>query len=79
MNMLLFGMTELSTWDWSHDELVDRSCSPWDDSDRRPSDADRRNYLRRAVLPKELNDALHWAAIPAKIRLTLENLMRIAA
>jgi hypothetical protein len=79
MNMLLFGMTELATWDRSHGELVDRSCSPWDDADRRPSHADRRNYLRRAVLAKELNDALHWKAIPTKIRQTLEKLMRIAA
>jgi hypothetical protein len=78
MNMLLFGMTELSTWDRSHVELVDRSFSPWDDVARRPSHADRRNYLRRAVLAKELNDALHWSAIPAKIRQTLEKLMRIA-
>jgi hypothetical protein len=78
MNMLLFGMTELSTWDCSHGELVDRSFSPWDDVDRRPSHADRRNYLRRAVLTQELNDALHWTAIPAKIMQTLEKLMRIA-
>jgi hypothetical protein len=79
LNLLLFGMTELSTWDCSHVELVDRSCSPWDDVKRRPSHADRRNYLRRAALTQELNDALHWTAIPTKIMQTLEKLMRIAA
>ena len=40
MNMLLFGMTELATWDRSHEELVDRRHSPWDDGERRPSHAD---------------------------------------
>jgi hypothetical protein len=77
--MLLFGMTELSTWDRSHDELVDRSDRPWDEASRRPSHADRRNYLRRATLAKDFNDTLHLAAIPAKIMNALEKLMRIAA
>jgi hypothetical protein len=79
MNLLLFGMTELATWDRSHGELVDRKDSPWDDAERRPSHANRRNYLRRAILEKELNDALHLAAIPAKIMNVLEKIMRIAA
>jgi len=79
MNMLLFGMTELATWDCSHGELVDRSDRPWDDAERRPSHADRRNFLRRACLAKELNDACHWSTIPAKIRIALEKLMRLAA
>jgi len=79
MNMLLFGMTELATWDRSHGELVDRSDSPWDDVERRPSHADRRNFLRRAMVAKELNDTLQWNAIPAKIRNALKKLMRLAA
>ena len=79
MNMLLFGMTELATWDRSSEELVDRQYSPWDDGERRPSHADRRNFLRRAILAKELNDAWLWSAIPAKIMTALEKLMRLAA
>ena len=43
MNMLLFGMTELATWNRSQSELVNREESPWDDEKRRPSHADRRN------------------------------------
>jgi hypothetical protein len=79
MNMLLFGMTELSTWDCSQGELVDRSDRPWDDGERRPSHADRRNFIRRAMVVKELNDAVGWAAIPAKIMDVLEKLRRLAA
>ena len=41
--LLLFGMTELATWNRSQSELVNRVESPWDDEKRRPSHADRRN------------------------------------
>ena len=53
-------MTELATWDRTQEELVDRSGSPWDDADRRPSHADRRNFLRRAILLQELNTVMEW-------------------
>jgi hypothetical protein len=77
MNMLLFGMTELSTWERSQEELVDRS--PWDDWERRPSHANRRNCLRRAILAKDFYDALRGARLTPKIILALEKLMRLAA
>jgi len=35
--------------------------------------------LRRAMVAKELNDAVHWSAIPAKIIAVLEKLRRLAA
>jgi len=59
-------------------ELVDRSDCPWDDETRRPSHADRRSFLRRAIVAKELEDASHGSAMPAKIMLTLEKLLRLA-
>jgi len=37
MNMVLYTMTELATWDCTHKEIVDRSLSPWDNPNRRPS------------------------------------------
>jgi hypothetical protein len=79
VNMLLFGMTELATWERSQEELVDREDSPWDDAQRRPSNADRRNFLRRAILTKDFYDALKGARITTKIILALEKLMRLAA
>ena len=74
-----YWVVPLSTWERSSEELVDRQYSPWDDETRRPSHLDRRNYLRRAIVAKEFNDALQWNAIPAKIMQALEKLMRIAA
>lgn len=43
----LHTLIELWAWDRSHEQLCDRSASPWDDPARRPSHADRRNALRR--------------------------------
>jgi hypothetical protein len=79
MNMLSFGLTELSTWDRSSVELVDRRASPWDDPDRRPSHADRRNFLRRGILEKELNAALGAKSIPKKIIPLLKRIMLMTA
>ena len=78
MNMLLYGMTELATWDRPKEELVDRSDSPWDDADRRPSHSDRRNFLRWAILANELNTAMDWSFMPTKIISLLKRAMRLA-
>jgi SRSO17 transposase len=79
MNMVLFAMTELSTWDRSPKELVDRSYRPWDDVDRRPSHADRRNFLRQGMFENEFNAALELEIMPRKIRPVLKRLMKLAA
>jgi hypothetical protein len=79
MNMLLYGMVELSTWDRSSEELVDRRCRPWDDTDRRPSHADRRQYLRDGILVNEFNAALDLAFMPPKIIPLLKRLLQLAA
>ena len=79
MNMLLYGMTELATWDRPKEELVDRSYRPWDDADRRPSHADRRNFLRRAIMLHELNAVMEWNFIPSKIIALLKRAMQLAA
>jgi hypothetical protein len=78
LNMLSFGLTELATWDRSSAELVDRCTSPWDDPDRRPSHANRRNFLREAMLENELNAALGAKGIPQKIIPLLKRIMRLA-
>ena len=58
---------------------MDRSESPWDDGKRRPSHADRRKFLRRAMLARDFYNALRGAKITKKIILALEKLMRLAA
>jgi len=50
LNLWLFTLIELWAWARPKAELCDRSQSPWDDPERRPSHADRRNALRRSCL-----------------------------
>jgi hypothetical protein len=78
LNMLLYGMTELSTWDRSQGELVDRSYRPWDDEYRRPSHADRRNFLRRELLANELQAVLLVKNTQRKITKLLKLLTQMA-
>ena len=79
MNMLLYSMTELATWNNDSAELVVRRQTPWDDPLRRPSHEDRRRFLRRGILDKEFHDALDLAAIPQKIITLLKKLLQLAA
>jgi hypothetical protein len=79
LNMVLYSMVELSTWDRSAAELVDRSYRPWDDADRRPSHADRRNFLRRAIFAKEFNEVMLAKITPIKIIPLLKRMMMLAA
>ena len=46
LNLWVHTLVECWAWNKSAAELCDRSASPWDDQDRRPSHADRRNALR---------------------------------
>jgi len=79
MNMVLYSLTELATWDRRQEELVDRSFCPWDDASRRPSHADRRNYLRYGFLANEFNAALHSQPLAAKLKSALKRLFLLGA
>jgi hypothetical protein len=50
LNLWLHSMIELWAWDKSSGFLCNRSDSPWDDANRRPSHADKCAALRREVL-----------------------------
>jgi len=78
MNMLLFGMVELATWHRTSEELIDRKDCPWDDASRRPSHADRRNFLRRSMLLNEFNAALASQSIANKLKSALKRLLNLA-
>jgi hypothetical protein len=52
LNMWVHTMIELWAWNKSLSVICDRRQSPWDDSSRRPSHADRRSGLRREVLKR---------------------------
>jgi hypothetical protein len=74
-----FTMTEAWAWGRPEQKLVDRSDSPWDDPDRRPSHADKRRAWRRELLMEEIHAALHPTITEAEIRALAERLLSLAA
>jgi hypothetical protein len=55
LNMWMHTLVEMWAWSRRRQELGDRSESPWDDADRRPSHADRRKALQRLILREEFS------------------------
>jgi hypothetical protein len=67
MNLWIHTLVELWAWKRRHGQLCDRSDSPWDDPDRRPSHANRRKALRELILRTELSAITRAASLPRKI------------
>jgi hypothetical protein len=78
LNLWLHTLTELWAWKRSARELVHRHDSPWDDSQRRPSHADRRKALQAACLEQEFSRSMPPAQYLQKFRTLLQRLLRIA-
>jgi hypothetical protein len=75
-----FTMTEAWAWNRSGDALVaHRSASPWDDQERRPSYADKRQAWQRELLAEEINAVVANAKDDAEIRELAERLLNLAA
>ncbi len=76
-HVCLWTYTMTEAWAWSRPvgELVDRSASPWDDPDRRPSHADK----RRALLSEEIRAALRPGVTAAEFQAAAERLLNLAA
>jgi hypothetical protein len=72
-------LIELWAWHKPASELVDRLSSPWDDEDRRPSHADRRNSLRRTCLEQEFQAAAAVGAVSRKIENLWRRVVRLVA
>jgi len=79
LNLWMHTLVELWSWNRSHDELCDRSLSPWDDAERRPSHADRRKALRQHVMQTELSTITKTWLLPTKILRLARHLMMLAA
>jgi hypothetical protein len=79
LNLWMHTLVELWAWDRSHQQLCDRSDSPWDDAQRRPSHANRRKALRQLVMQNELSTlkAVWW--LPRKYIHLAQRLMALAA
>lgn len=79
LNLWLHTLIELWAWGRSHEELCDRSDSPWDQPERRPSHADRRNALRRCVVQTAIQEAERNGPCPRKFRSLLERLLELVS
>jgi hypothetical protein len=79
LNGWAYTLVELWAWDKPEEELVDRSCSPWDDEPRRPSHADRRKALLRETLRNEFRRAQLGPDANEKLQTFVEALIQLAA
>ncbi len=79
MNLWMHTLVELWAWNRPHEELCDRSDSPWDDAERRPSHANRRKALRQQIMDAELSSITAAWRLPRKILDLTQRLITIAA
>ena len=80
-HLILWMHTLVELWAWHrpHKELCDRTDSPWDDAERRPSHADRRKALRQHIMRNELSAVTAIWSLPGKIIGLARRLMALAA
>jgi DDE superfamily endonuclease len=57
VNLVMYSVVEVWAWEREEEALVDRSLSPWDQEERRPSHADKRKALKRLILREEIRAA----------------------
>jgi hypothetical protein len=72
-------LIELWAWNKPQKELTDRSASPWDNANRRPSHADRRNALRRRCLENEFRRDVASGSISRKFRRLWARVIKLVA
>ena len=80
-HLQLWWHTLIELWAWHRPakDLVDRRLSPWDDADRRPSHADKRNALRRQCLEEEFQAGAALGSVPRKIQRLWRRVVRLVA
>ena len=78
LNMWLHTLIELWAWKKTHRQLCDRSPSPWDTVERRPSHADPRNAPRRQSIQEAIRQAQGRRRLTPKIRAVIRGLLRLA-
>jgi hypothetical protein len=79
-NLILWLHTLIELWAWEkkHRKLADRSDSPWDKPDRRPSHADRLKALRRQCLESEISHARIVGSKNRRFKRLLKRLVQLA-
>jgi hypothetical protein len=79
LSLWAHSLVELWAWGQAKGALVDRTASPWDDPERRPSHADRRKALQRACLRQEISRGGHRRRLTRKIQKLLRSLIQLVA
>jgi hypothetical protein len=78
LNLWMHTLVELWAWSKSKATICDRRDSPWDDPARRPSHADRRKALQRAILQLEYSTLLPCRGTTRKIAAFARRLLKLA-
>src|SRR3990167_196713 len=79
LNQWMYTFVELCCWDVDKSELSDRRDRPWDNTDRRPSHADRRRSISREMLGKQFLAALPHGPDHRKLWTLFQDLISLAA
>jgi DDE superfamily endonuclease len=79
VNLVLYSVVEAWAWGHAEEELVDRSRSPWDAEDRRPSHADKRKALQRQILREEIRAVVEGQAEREGFQTLATRLLDLAA
>ena len=74
-----YTMTEAWAWNRADAELAERSASPWDDANRRPSHADKRRAWRRQLLGEEITTLLRAGPTETEIDAAVQRFLQWAA
>ena len=74
-----FTMTEAWAWGRAEADSVERKASPWDDPDRRRSDADKRRAWRPELLAGEIRTVLRPGLTEEEIQAVAKRLLSLAA
>lgn len=72
-------LVELWAWGQPREAICDRSASPWDDPQRRPSHADRRKALQRLCLGREFQCLAEGQPLTPEIQQFIERVINHAA
>lgn len=80
-HVTLWWHTFIELWAWRqpHGQLCDRRDRPWDNPERRPSHADRRNALRRQCLQTEFQRVHVPRPIAPKFRALFQRVLKLVA
>jgi hypothetical protein len=75
----LYSVVEAWAWWRGEEGLVERSGSPWDREERRPSPAEKRKALQGEILGKEIQAALGRRAKRQQFQELAMRLLHLAA